>query len=256
MKGAEENNTGTMPVDADIAVIGSGLTGLTAALTAAEGGASVVLFEKMRSLGGSSNFPEGMFAVESEMQRQDSVGITRDDAFKKIMEYSHWRANPRLVRVFVNESAETIAWLQRHGVEFIGPRANWEDSPRTWHILKGPADQRGEPMIKALSEKARKAGVDIRLAAPVRRILKEGGVITGVLSQENDEELHVAARAVVIGTGGHAHNSDCIRKYTGYELGRNLFPLGNVDKTGDGIRMAWEVGTAEEGMGVLQTVRV
>ena len=45
----------------DVAVIGSGATGLVAALTLAEGGARVILIEKMRSLGGISNFAEGMF---------------------------------------------------------------------------------------------------------------------------------------------------------------------------------------------------
>ncbi len=242
--------------ETDIVVIGSGLTGLTAALTAAEGGAKVILLEKMRSLGGSSNFPEGMFAVETEMQRQDSVGITRDEAFKKIMEYSHWRANPRLVRVFVDESANTIAWLQQQGVEFIGPKANWENSPRTWHVLKGPPDGRGGPMIRALAVRARDLGVDIRLAAPVRSILKGHDAIRGVIAEEDGEESEIAARAVVIGTGGYANNKEWIKKYAGYELGRNLFPLGNVDKTGDGIRMAWEVGAAEEGMGLLQYLRV
>ena len=247
---------GNLPSHTDIVVIGSGLTGLTAALTAAEGGATVLLFEKMRSMGGSSNFPEGMFGVETEMQRQDSIGITRDEAFKKIMEYTHWRANPRLVRTFVNESADTIAWLQRQGVEFVGPKANWEDSPRTWHVLKGPPDGRGGPMIKALAVRARENGVDIRLAAPVRRILKERGAIKGVSAKENGVEVEIAAKAVVIGTGGYANNREWIKKYTGYELERNLFPLGNVGKTGDGIRMAWEVGAAEEGMGLLQFLRV
>jgi fumarate reductase flavoprotein subunit len=242
--------------ETDVVAIGSGLTGLTAALTAAEGGARVVLFEKMRSLGGSSNFPEGMFAVESEMQRQECIGITRDGAFKKIMEYSHWRANPRLVRIFVNESADTIAWLQRQGVEFVGPKANWEDSPRTWHILKGPPDGRGGPMIKALAVRARELGVDIRLATPVRRILKERGATTGVIAEENGEECEVSAKAVIIGTGGYANNKEWIKKYSGCELERNLFPLGNIDKTGDGIRMAWEVGAAEEGIGLIQYLRV
>lgn len=247
---------GSLPGQVDIVVVGSGLTGFAAALTAAEGGARVVLFEKMRSLGGTSNFPEGMFGVETGMQRQDCIGITRDDAFRKIMEYSHWRANPRLVRAFVNESAGTIAWLQRQGVEFLGARANWEDSFRTWHILKGPPDQRGGPMIKALAVRARELGVDIRLAAPVRKVLKEHGAVKGVVVEENGEELRVEARAVVIATGGYANNKEWIRKYTGYELERNLFPLGNVDKMGDGIRMAWEAGAAQEGMGLLQLLRV
>ena len=38
----------------------------------------------------------------------------------------------------------------------------------------------------------------------------------------------------------------------GFHLDVNLIPLGNVDKMGDGIRMAFEVGAAEEGLGVLE----
>ena len=108
--------------EADIVVIGSGMTGLAAALTAAEGGAKVILFEKQASLGGTSNFFLGIFAVESEQQRRHFVTYSRDEAFKNVMEFSHWRANARLVRAIVNESAGTIAWLLRQGVEFRNDR--------------------------------------------------------------------------------------------------------------------------------------
>jgi fumarate reductase flavoprotein subunit len=54
-----------IPSNTDVVVIGSGAAGLAAAVTAAEGGAKVVVFEKQRSPGGTSNFLEGIFAVES-----------------------------------------------------------------------------------------------------------------------------------------------------------------------------------------------
>ena len=63
------------------------------------------------------------------------------------------------------------------------------------------------------------------------------------------------AKAVIIATGGYANNKEWVKKYSGFDLDINLFPLGNIDKMGDGIRMAWEVGAAEEGMGVLQLWR-
>ena len=56
--------------------------------------------------------------MESARQRENYITYSRDEAFKSIMEYSHWRANARLVRAIVNESARTIAWLLRQGVEF------------------------------------------------------------------------------------------------------------------------------------------
>jgi fumarate reductase flavoprotein subunit len=239
-------------METDVAVIGSGATGLAAALTAAEGGLRVTVFEKQRSLGGTSNFFHGTFAVESRMQRERYITYSRDQAFRNILEYSHWRANPRLVRAMVNESASTIDWLRERGVEFPDATNNMPDMPRTYHLVKGY----GEAIIRALALKAREKKVEIRPAVPVKHILKQGEKINGVVIEENGEDARIGARAVVIASGGYANNKDWIKKYTGFDLGVNLSVVGNVDKMGDGIRMAWEVGAAEEGMGVVHILRI
>jgi fumarate reductase flavoprotein subunit len=241
-----------MPTETDVIVIGSGASGLVAALTAAEGSAKVTVFEKERSLGGTSNFFQGIFAVESDMQRERYITYSRDEAFKNIMEFSHWVANPRLVRAIVNESAATIAWLQKQGVEFIDATINMPDCPRTYHVPRG----RGEAVIKALTTRAKEKGVDIRLATPVKRILKQGDRIKGVIVEVDGEEMQVDAKVVIIASGGYANNKEWIKKYTGFELGVNLVPIGNVDKMGDGIRMAWEAGAADEGKSLLELYRV
>ena len=238
--------------EADLVVIGSGASGLAAALTAAEGGTKVIVFEKQRSLGGTSNFFFGMFAVESEMQRQRYIDYSRDEAFRRIVEYSHWRANARLVRAFVDESGPTISWLQKNGVEFSDATALSPGSPRTYHVLRG----QGAAVVKALVTAAKEKGVDLRSGTPVKKILRKGDRITGVIVEENGEEVEVAAKAVVVASGGYANNKEWIKKYTGFDLDVNAISIGNVDKTGDGIRMAWEVGAAEDGMGVLELFRV
>lgn len=236
----------------DIVVIGSGATGMAAAVTAAEGGAKVIVFEKQRSLGGTSNFFEGTFAVESDMQRERYITYSRDEAFKNMMEYCHWRANARMVRAFVNESAKTISWLQKQGVEFVDATINMPNAPRTYHMIKGY----GEAVIKALALRAKEKGIDIRLTTPVTKILREGKAITGVIAEQDGEEIQVDCKAVIIGSGGYANNKEWIKKYTGFDLGVNIVPLGNTDKMGDGIRMAWEVGADEEGMGLLEMLRL
>ena len=241
-----------LPVATDIVVIGSGAAGLAAALTAAENGARVMVFEKQRSLGGTSNFLEGVFAVESPMQRERYITYTRDEAFKHIIEYSHWRANPRLVRAIVNESGSTISWLRDQGVEFSDATINMPDPCRTYHMVKG----KGEAMIKALTLKVREKGIDIRLSSPVKRIIKQSEKIAGVIAESDGEDLPVKAGAVIVASGGYANNKEWIKKYSGFDLNVNLVPIGNVDKMGDGIRMAFEAGAADEGLGLLELYRV
>lgn len=236
---------------ADVVVIGSGACGLAAAVTAAETGARVVVFEKQRSLGGTSNFFEGTFAVESAMQLERYITYSRDEAFRRMMEYSHWRANARLVRSFVDESAATITWLQGLGVEFPEVATNMPDGFRTYHIVKG----RGAAVVKVLAARAKEMGVVIRPGTTVTRILNDGNRIAGVIADRDGEEVTLSAPAVVVATGGYANNKGWIKKYTGFDIDTNMIPVGNVGKMGDGIRMAWEVGAAEEGMGLLETYR-
>jgi fumarate reductase flavoprotein subunit len=126
-----------IPSQADVVVIGSGVSGLTAALAAAEAGKKVVIFEKLKSLGGTSNFFKGTFAVESRYQKEKYITFGKDEAFRDIVEYSHWRANPRLVRAIVNESGSTIDWLEEQGVEFIELTINMPNAPETYHLIKG-----------------------------------------------------------------------------------------------------------------------
>src|SRR3990172_8918766 len=241
-----------IPESADVAVVGSGATGLAAAVTLAEGGAKVVVFEKQRSLGGTSNFFQGTFAVESEMQRERYIDYTRDEAFKNTMEHSHWRANPRLVRAIINESGPTIGWLKNQGVVVTDATINMPDSPLTYHLIKG----RGEAVVKALVDRLKSMGSAVLPGTPVTSLLKQNGRISGVVADDDGEEVEVEVKAAVIASGGFANNKDWVKKYAGFDLGANLFPVGNTGKSGDGIRMAWEAGAAEDGIGTIEMFRV
>jgi fumarate reductase flavoprotein subunit len=238
--------------EADLAVVGSGVSGLAAALEAAQAGARVAVFEKQPFLGGTSNFFEGIFAVGSAMQREQYIAYSSDQAFKNFMEYNHWRADARLVHTLIRRSADTIGWLQARGVEFVEVTINMPDAPRTYHVVKG----KGQAVVKALAQKAKEKGVAIQMASPVKQILKGKRGPSGVVVELDGKQTEVACKAVVIASGGYANNAEWIKKYSGLELGRTVMPMGNVGKMGDGIRMAWEMGAAAEGMGVLHLIRV
>jgi fumarate reductase flavoprotein subunit len=154
--------------ETDVVVIGSGVSGLAAAVTAAEAGLKVMVFEKQRSFGGTSNFFEGIFAVESDMQRERYIDYTRDQAFKNIMEYGHWKANARLVRAYVDQTAETVDWLKERGVEFPDVTINMPNAPRGYHIVKGG----GAVVVTALIERAKENGAVLKTGTPVIKIIK------------------------------------------------------------------------------------
>jgi fumarate reductase flavoprotein subunit len=126
------------------------------------------------------------------------------------------------------------------------------DAPRTYHIIKGT----GQALVKSLVSAAKEKGVKVRLGMAAARIVRLGDCVSGVVFSGNGVLGRIDCRTVFIATGGYTNNKTWIKKYTGMELDVNLVPIGNIDKMGDGIRMAWEVGAAEEGMGVVEMYRI
>ncbi|OGO19159.1 MAG: fumarate reductase [Chloroflexi bacterium RBG_16_50_9] len=237
----------------EVAVVAGGTAGLAAAIAAAENGARVTVFEKASTTGGTGNMGMGLFAVESRLQRLKQISLTGEEAFKLFMDYTHWRVDARLVKAFIDKSGSTIEWLESMGVEFIEPAAYFQGANFTWHIVKGPtgsfAPQSSAVMMKVMTDRARKLGVNILLQTPAKKILKKEGRVAGVIAEDKSgEEIQADARAVIIATGGFSDNPDMIKKYTGYEWGKDLFSFRIPGLVGDGIRMAWEAGAAEEGI--------
>jgi len=238
-------------IDYDAIIIGAGATGLSAAVTLAEGGASVLVFEKQSDVGGTSINFRGTFAVESMMQRRKFIAYSRDQAWRKIMEFSHWLANPLLVREIVNQSAETIDWLKERGVIFTEVVTNIPHAPQTYHLIKDS----GADVVKALHKKALERDVTFRLSCPVTSIFKNENRTYTVGASESEGECRYTSKAIIIASGGYANNPEWIKKYSGLDLDVNIHPIGNEGKMGDGIRMAFELGAAERGIRVLEMLR-
>jgi len=233
----------------DVIVIAAGPAGLCAAVAAAQAGSRVLVFEKGSTTGGAANMGMGPLGVESRLQRLKQHGPTRDEAFKAFMDYTHWRVDAQLVRAYIDKAATSIDWLEGLGVQFIEPAAYFPGGNFTWHIVNGGSGQPGPgvagAMVRILTEKAKELGAKILLQTAVRQILKEKDGVVGVLAEDSSgEPIEARAKAVVVCTGGFGNNPEMIKKYTGYEWGKDLasFRIPGVD--GDGVRMAWEVGAA------------
>lgn len=237
-------------MNTDIVVIGQGAAGTAAAFAAAELGAKVIGLEKKGIVGGTGNFSEGIFAVESSMQRAWNYNLTKDEVFQTIMRYGHWRSNARMVRAFVNKSADTIDWMKKHGVKFEKLFNNYPGGFYTWHIYEG----RGAGWINTLQKKGKEVyGMEVLLNTPAEKLLMKDGKVAGVIAKDkNGDTITINSKAVIIATGGFADNPEMMKKYTRFPGTDGIAQTG---KNGAGIQMAWSAGGGKEGLEVQQSYR-
>ena len=230
-------------LEAELVILGGGGAGLSAAVEAAEKGAtSIILVEKRHSLGGNSALAGGLFACESPVQMRERIIADRDYLFKKAMEWAHWsRIDPGILRAFINKSGDTIRWLEDKGLEFDLIRLYPDQNPPVQHNPKG----NGARLIQVLAQKCKDLGVSLFLQSSGKKIIRgEKGNVTGVLIMKNGEETEITTSCVIIATGGFAGNYELLKKYCpSYYDG---MPTSGLPLTGDGLFIAAEAGATIE----------
>jgi fumarate reductase flavoprotein subunit len=243
-------------LETQVVVIGGGGAGLTAAVAAAEKGADVIVLERRRQVGGNSRQAGQVFAVESELQKRLKIDIKKEQVFKDEMTFARWKTNPRIWKVFLDKSGDTIRWLEEQGVTNFKIGDLVPGIYRTAHIAGGYSFGRahgGSYVIGALAKTCAKLGVRVLCETRAQEILtddKKG--VTGVLAiieREDLTELTIKARSVIITTGGFGGNKELLSKYCS-NYTENMLNRG-IPNMGDGILMAMKSGAATEGLGTI-----
>src|SRR5919201_5544027 len=100
------------PVSVDVLVVGSGASGLAAAVSAQRSGASVALAAKASLQSCNSAKEQG--GIQAAFGDDDSPEQHADDVWKS----SHETADPQLVEILTSEAPGAIQWLEELGVQF------------------------------------------------------------------------------------------------------------------------------------------
>ena len=230
----------------DVIVVGSGLAGLSAALTVAEFGYRPVILEKACEPGGLTRRAYGFFNA-ADARRQIALGI--DDSpekhLRQALEVSRGKAREPLMRTLCYEAYSTLQWLEALGLEFEPGirRVLGGVYPRTHMPLRGA----GEAYLSALRSALRPFGVPIVCNAEVTALRKSGDAVTGVEGLLSGEPFRLTSRlGVVLAGGGFSRNMEMMRLYApGLS---DVLPALDEGADGSLIQAAADIGAALVGM--------
>ncbi len=230
---------------AEVVVIGYGLAGAVAAITARDKGANVVIVEKQRadSHCSCSSISGGLFLCPSDVN-----GATE---YLKVLYQTDSQAvdwtDLDIIRTWAEHSAQNKDWLEKLGgnIEFLRkggefPQLAGADSMEMWRYQGG-----GLRMMKFMYEQVRLRKVDVLYQTPVNRLLtNESEQIIGVRATDThngrQNEVNImASKAVILCSGGFEDNEEMKLQYL------RTYPVyfaGGMGNTGDGVKMAQEVG--------------
>ncbi len=253
----------------DVVVVGAGNAAMCAALAAREQGASVLVLERAprEDRGGNSAYTAGNIRTvfngvedirklipdltEEEIANTDFGTYTEDQFFDDMGRITEYRTDPDLCELLVKRSLPTMLWMREKGVKFLpiyGKQAfKIGGKFKFWGGLVVQAWGGGPGLVDALHAAAEREGIEVLYHARAMSLLTdEEGAVKGVRVKRDGKSFDVRARGVVLAAGGFEANPEWRTRYLG--PGWDLAKVrGTRYNTGDGIRMAMEVGARAYG---------
>lgn len=224
----------------DVMVIGGGGAGMSAAITAADAGASVCLLEASDRLGGATALAGGLLFVGGSAQ-QKTLGI-EDDAdamFRDVMTINPDAPTP-VIRRLCDEAASSLEWLGAIGVDYP-PEKLTSPSGRTVPRAHEPIGF-GMAVAQRLDIALHQRPVDIAMKSRVERLIVDDGRVRGAIVA--GEPVH--ARSVIIASGGIGGNPALVARLLPktQPIADWVWHVGNPANRGDGVLMGEQVGAA------------
>jgi succinate dehydrogenase / fumarate reductase flavoprotein subunit/L-aspartate oxidase len=223
------------PISVDVLVVGSGASGLAAAVSAERAGARVALTTK-RSVQ-SCNSAKAQGGIQAAFGEDDSPDVHAEDVWRS----SHETADMGLVRILTSEAPDTIHWLEEHGVRFTRSNGGYRLARcggATRKRLLQVGDRTGLAITRALREAVEGSSALTLPKAPLAELEATEG---GWRARCGDHV--VEAGTVVLAAGGR-----CYRE----AQERGELTTNHPGATGEVTRIALGVGAEARDLDALQ----
>ncbi len=244
----------TRELRCDLAIIGGGGAGLSAAVRAAELGARVVLVEKMTELGGNTRLAGGLLCTNSAILQKAGVPDTTQahiDAYRRQHKY---QLDPAIYERFIRNTGRFYDWIVGKGMDAENRRVIMDKvvmirDRSVWEPLRNPAYGPGLMGSAVTDTLIRHAGesesITVLTETAVTEILGDGfGSVTGLYASGKGIDWTIEADNIILATGGFGCDNELLQKYfPQYFTSDNYFTHYCLNHcTGDGIRLAEAVG--------------
>lgn len=271
--------------EVDVLVIGFGIAGGCAAVSAADAGARVLVLERAAAAGGTTSMAGGHFYLGGGTAVQEATGHSDspEEMFKYLVAVSR---EPELdkIHVYCDDSVEHFNWLEALGFQFersfypgkvvVPPGTeglSYTGNEKVWpyceqakpaprgHSVPVPGELGGAAMvIDLLVKRADELGVQVQYETGVTQLIVDNdGVVVGAAWKRFSDTGAVRAKSVVIAAGGFAMNPEMVAEHTP-ALGQPRrtkhhglvapYILGNPHDDGLGIRLGMSAGGATKNM--------
>mgnify|MGYP000029825444 FL=1 len=240
----------------DVVVIGAGGAGFSAAITAKNAGANVVLLEKMPTVGGNSLISGAEMNVAKNWV-QPKLGINDDspelhaqDTFKG----GDGKGDMKVINVMTHNALDAAKWCR----DYLGVR--FEDDNLFFfggHSRKRaliPFGHTGTEFISKFQAKADELGIPVIRNMKAEELIKDkSGRVVGVKATMDGKSYTFNAKGgVVLATGGFGANSEMVKKYNP-KIDERFKTTDAPGTTGEALYMAQRAGAELVNMGYIQT---
>ena len=223
-------------------IVGAGIAGLASAVQARQEGLDTLVIEKNGFVAGNGGGVEGIFGINTKMQKEAGIHAEPEDIIAKEAELGQYRVDGSFWVDLIKNSADNINWLVDLGVQLtkVDDYHGTCMFP-TFHWFKGGFASIG--YVPYMKKKADELGAKFMLNTSAISIIEENGVIKGVYAKTPDGIVKINAKATLLATGGVGHSAKLIRKQ-GWST-KNLHYCSMPSNTGDGYQMAMSLGAKD-----------
>ena len=228
----------------DVVVIGGGNAALTAAITAREAGASVLILEHAPKAmrGGNSRHTRNLRAMHGGPTSVLTEAYGEEEYWDDLLRVTAGNTDEHLARMTIRLTEDALPFMERCGVRLQPSFAGTLNLSRTNAFFLGG----GKALVNAYYAHAARIGVDVLYDTEVQSIELDEGFVRRLVVSSHGFPLEVEARVVVAASGGFQANIEWLKQGWG-DAADNFLIRGTPYAKGRVLKTLLDQGVAPVG---------